>query len=906
MNTRFKPTLIASALALAVGPAAAMDVYLAAKPFTKSLPMAGGALVDVPMWGYVVDTGDGTNAHCYDITTTAADRAACVAALPDPAVPGPPIAVPATDTALRIYLTNGLPEPTSVLIPGQDLPYSATDNGPTWDDGATGARTSLTQKVRSFGREANADGGRRAYIWNNFRGNPFDRPGSFVYHSGTQPQKQVYMGLYGAVVKNAVDADDVAGTPAVAYNDPADGVTPLASTTYDNEVVLFYSDVDPDINNAIDNGSYITSVEMNARWFLVNGEPYDPDNKADPTMTIPAGAANTPTLVRFFSAASETHVPTLQGLYMSIHAEDGLVYKYQDDTGGHAAPRTQYSAKLPPLKTKDAIIVPKLAGTYAVYDGNGYMTNPSNIDDFNQGDTVGGMLRFLAVGAGDNLAPIVVDDAVEVVEGRTVTIDVLANDTDPNADALTITNVDTTGTVGTLACDTVNPGGICDYTADGALGVTTFTYGATDGLLTNDPPDATVTITVVANAVPVANADSATTDASTPVVVNVLANDTDGNNDSLTIASVDTTGTAGTVTCDNALGDCTYTPDGVFTGDDTFTYVATDGTASSASATVTVTVNPVAGAEPPVAVNDAYSIGEDTLLNVAVPGVLANDTDANGDALTVSQVNGSISNVGIATATTHGTVTVNADGSFSYLAASNYNGPDSFTYVANDGTADSNVATVSIDVTPVNDAPVAVSDTFYLTSMYAPGQLTTVPATGVLANDTDLEGDNLTALPDPAVEPPPVDPPAELVLNGDGSFTYTTGDIGNLTLGTVDTFTYVAEDDGTPPATSTSPGTVTLVRKLTVSQAVCEWEPQQGGRCDWVIQGSKLDAATQIVVARYNGTLIGATTAGAGAWTITRNNFTGVRPPIGTSIDIDVTVVNDPDAAILAYPTVSQ
>ena len=95
------------------------------------------------------------------------------------------------------------------------------------------------------------------------------------------------------------------------------------------------------------------------------------------------------------------------------------------------------------------------------------------------------------------------------------------------------------------------------------------------------------------NAPPVAADDTYSTDEDTPLNVpapGVLAGDHDANGDPLTIASVDTTGTVGTVSCDNAAGDCTYTPDGTFTGDDTFAYVATDGDLNSASATVTVNV----------------------------------------------------------------------------------------------------------------------------------------------------------------------------------------------------------------------------------------------------------------------------------------------------------------------------
>jgi len=914
MKTYINLALVGSVLALAASPAGAVDYYLAAKAFTKTLPMADGTPVDVPMWGYVVDpdvlgdvdgNGDpaGPEGDCWEAANENA-RLACVNGLADPVVPGPRLKVenaagnPVDN--LRIFLSNGLPEPTSIVITGQELPFSKANNGPTFvrPNGSTriGSRNNLNLRVRSFGREAAENGGSERYIWSNNQSNPIVKTGSFVYRSGTHPQKQVYMGLYGAVTKDAVAADAVAGTPAVAYNDPADGVTPLASTAYDQEVVLFYSDIDPVINNAIADGTYTTSVDYNAQWFLINGEPFDPANKADPAMTIAAGTAGSPTLVRFFSAASETHVPTLQGLYMDIHAEDGLVYNYQDATGAHAVPRTQYSVNLPPLKTKDAILVPQLEGTYAVYDGNGYMTNPSDINDFDVGDTVGGMLRFLSVaaGTGGNLPPVVADDSAEVVEGRSIAINVLANDSDPEGQPLTI-NSFTAATAGSVVCDTASAGGTCDYTA-AAPGTATFTYDVTDGANVS-ATSATVTVTVVANDAPVANDDAATTDVNTAVVVNVLANDTDANGDALTIDSFDTTGTIGTVSCNNATGDCTYTPDGVYTGDDTFTYVATDGSLPSASATVTVTVNPAVGNTPPVANNDTYSNGEDTALNVAAPGVLGNDTDVDGNTLTVSQVNGAAANVGVATATTAGgSVTMNADGSFDYTPLGGFLGDDTFTYVANDGTVDGNTATVTITVTPVNDAPVANADTFYLNSMTT----TNVGAPGVLANDTDPEGDALTAVLDPLVEQPP-----ELTaFNANGSFAYTL-DIEDGRVGTIGTFEYLANDGQT---NSTAPGTVTLLRNLSVSQAVCEWEPQQGGRCDWSIQGNKLNAGQVRAYVAGTNTLIGQTgaNAGAGAWTITSNNNTQVNPAVGTSIAIDVRVVGDTNAQILGYPTVSQ
>src|SRR3989441_129703 len=117
----------------------------------------------------------------------------------------------------------------------------------------------------------------------------------------------------------------------------------------------------------------------------------------------------------------------------------------------------------------------------------------------------------------------------------------------------------------------------------------------------------------------------------------------------------------------------------------------------------------------------------------------------------------------------HGTLSLNSDGSFSYTPALNYNGPDSFTYKANDGQADSPTnATVSITVTPVNDPPGTSGGIVADDSYSTPEDTTlTVAAPGVLANDTDVDGDPLTAIL--------VNGPAHgtLSLNSDGSFNCT-------------------------------------------------------------------------------------------------------------------------------------
>src|SRR5213075_1113262 len=129
-------------------------------------------------------------------------------------------------------------------------------------------------------------------------------------------------------------------------------------------------------------------------------------------------------------------------------------------------------------------------------------------------------------------------------------------------------------------------------------------------------------------------------------------------------------------------GGFTYFPATNYVGSDSFTYQANDGALNSGIDTVSITVTGVN--DPPVAVNDSYTTPEDTQLTVIAAGVLANDSDVDGDPLSsilVSQP-------------THGVLTLNTNGGFSYLPATNYLGSDSFTYQANDGALNSGVATV--------------------------------------------------------------------------------------------------------------------------------------------------------------------------------------------------------------------
>jgi VCBS repeat-containing protein len=242
-----------------------------------------------------------------------------------------------------------------------------------------------------------------------------------------------------------------------------------------------------------------------------------------------------------------------------------------------------------------------------------------------------------------------------------------------------------------------SPNNVPTGTLPASVAVADFNADGNPDLTTAHPTTNNVAVllnTTVTNRAPAAAADAYGTAEDTPRTVaapGVLGNDTDPDGDSLSAALV--SGPAHGSLNLNANGGFTYTPDADFNGTDTFTYQASDGTAQSNPATVTINVTPVN--DSPAATDDAYSTAEDTPRTVPAPGVLANDTDLDSSTLTAAVVTGP----------GHGTLTLNGDGSFTYTPATNYNGTDSFTYRVSDGTLQSDPATVTITVNAVNDAP---------------------------------------------------------------------------------------------------------------------------------------------------------------------------------------------------------
>jgi len=275
-------------------------------------------------------------------------------------------------------------------------------------------------------------------------------------------------------------------------------------------------------------------------------------------------------------------------------------------------------------------------------------------------------------GGGGNTAPVAVNDAAATTLNLPVAISVLANDSDPDADTLSIFSYGQ-GAFGTVT----QAGSQLYYTPNiGWLGTDAFPYTITDGALTNA---ATVTVTTgSANTPPVAVPDTATTNQDQAVTIAVLTNDIDADGDTLSISNF---GQAafGAVTQNGTQ--LVYTPNAGWSGTDAFSYTASDGALTSTSL-VTVTVNRINHA--PVTAFDTATTGQDQAVTIAV---LANDTDPDGDTLSVSSyVQGS-----------YGTVTQSGD-QLIYTPNAGWAGLDAFTYQASDG-ALTTVATVTVTVT---------------------------------------------------------------------------------------------------------------------------------------------------------------------------------------------------------------
>jgi VCBS repeat-containing protein len=373
-----------------------------------------------------------------------------------------------------------------------------------------------------------------------------------------------------------------------------------------------------------------------------------------------------------------------------------------------------------------------------------------------------------------NDPPVGVNDAYMAVQNTTLVVSgkgVLANDTD--VDSTTLTAV--LGMGPSHGSVTLNSNGSFSYFPEtDYAGSDSFTYSPRDSSLTSVSP-ATVSITVTpAPGSPIAKDDSYTTNEDTTLTIaalgGVLSNDTDAEGDPLS-AVVGVKPANGTLTL-NSDGSFSYLPNSNYNGTDSFTYRANDGQHNSGLATVTLSITPVNDA-PTVTVGIRYGV-ENTLLSVAAPGVLTNAKDVDHDTLTAVPVSDA----------KFGSVTLNANGSFSYMPASGFSGTDSFVFRVSDGSSQSDLTTQVIHIEALNDVPVAVDDVFTFTEDFIPDG----PGAYVLGNDTDANGDRLTAILVAGAAH------GKLVLNPpnypNGSFTYQP----DPNFSGQDAFTYRASD----------------------------------------------------------------------------------------------------------------
>ncbi|MFN1571268.1 Ig-like domain-containing protein, partial [Vibrio harveyi] len=545
--------------------------------------------------------------------------------------------------------------------------------------------------------------------------------------------------------------------------------------------------------------------------------------------------------------------------------------------------------------TITAASVPAEQGTVAIVDGKLVFTPAEN---FNGDATISytisdGQLTDDATVAVTvnpvNDAPVAVDDTVTTDEDTAVTIDVLANDSDPENDQLTITNASVPAEQGTVA---IVDGKLVFTPAENFNGDATISYTISDGQLTDD---ATVAVTVnPVNDAPVAVDDTVTTDEDTAVTIDVLANDSDPENDSLTITNASVPAEQGTVTIVD--GKLVFTPAENFNGDATISYTISDGQLTD-DATVAVTVNPVNDA--PVAVDDTVATDEDTAVTI---DVLANDSDPENDTLTITAAS---------VPAEQGTVAI-VDGKLVFTPAENFNGDATISYTISDGQLTDD-ATVAVTVNPVNDAPVAVNDTV------ATDEDTTVTI-DVLANDSDPENDQLTitnaSVPAEQgtvaiVDGKLVFTPAEN-FNGDATISYTISD-GQLTndatvavtvnpVNDAPTIDVTAVDSVTEDAVSTDTVVATLVVADTdtpADQLTVQLENNDDGY--FVLDGDQVKLTDKGVEAVNNDQL------DLNSLTVTASVSDGVNPKATDTDSLDVVRVNDaPTIDVTAVDSVTE
>src|SRR5438445_1941418 len=641
----------------------------------------------VPMWGWVCGTA--TGATCTGLDGTAQ--------LGGTTWQPPLITVPyvATGTSLTINLANALPVETSIVILGQAAATAPTANGnlgtPVREsgprtDGAHAGQNSTTwtavagatftppaqgNRVRSFVPEVAANTTTAvAYTWSALK------PGTYLIETGTYPSIQGPMGLYGVLVVYTPATGANAFGPGTAYTGTST-VGPY-SIKYDSTVPLLLSEIDPVQNNAVDqfvvnsggatctpltggtcsaisqaaetmkwtqacglaHTCYPAAVNYTPLYFLMNGVSFNKSAVASSAAPIaPTGTASTGNvLVRFVNAGSHMHVPSVNGLSMSLIVEDGNVLPDVALGAAKATPnlavRVQNEVFLAAGKVYDVVINPANNGTSTAtptaFTSGTYQVFDRELSLSTNGSRDGGMQTILQVAGGAlpaNVAPTLGTSGPTYycVPGVTLNVSdtgkgVAGTDGNANVYGVTLAGNPANHTLvpfgSGAATDslTLNPDGTFTYlqASTNATCGCSFTYYA------NNASGTTQTATIMPSALttkPVANADNYVTNIQSLLRVGapgVLANDTDSHHSPLCAAP--TTATSCPATAHNSpyRGPTRLLkPDGSFlasnaggAGTFTFNYVAINAEKQvSNSATISVTFQ--AGSGLQVKVQDA-------------------------------------------------------------------------------------------------------------------------------------------------------------------------------------------------------------------------------------------------------------------------------------------------------------
>ena len=379
------------------------------------------------------------------------------------------------------------------------------------------------------------------------------------------------------------------------------------------------------------------------------------------------------------------------------------------------------------------------------------------VEDAEHGVTTS-LLHIHVTGVND--APVASDDVVVGVEEDASKIisfeELLANDADPDhISTLTITGLAQAASHGIV---TMVDGGF-EYISDANYhGADTFAYTLVDEFGASSTAVVALDVASV-NDAPEAQDDTIIAAEDTPLIVNassLLTNDRDVDaEDVLTFNRIETNAAHGTVLVDEN-GVLTYSAERDYHGEDSFTYVMQDAAGVQSLATVHVTVEAIN--DDPIAGADVAVAEEDVPLVILASELLANDRDVDADSALMIDA--------ISQQAAHGVVTLTAEGDISYLADKDYHGTDAFSYRVSDGLGGFSVAEVSLNVTAVNDAPVAKDDEVLVDE----DSFVTFTTAQLLGNDGDVDTVDGDVVSFGTITSAPLH--GALTLNADGSYRY--------------------------------------------------------------------------------------------------------------------------------------